>query len=291
MELLNQTFGFQIKQDAGSENDAYIELYILIINTGIDEQRVFIQLEPEIVFLTHINAALKWMVIFLQVILVIWLFKKTRETRKLEEANQYKANMYMSFGLGFMFGLGSKLIMEIAHYYDRDVGLYLFPQERLGGIPGMFFTSAINSAIPTVIFLMCLLGAFVGFSYVVEKLVTNKKPIITVNLIIAAVLLPLMLFLPELWINIIFLYGLASLLLAAGNIFVKYLKLAASSVGNIRKQALYTLIGLSFPIIFQILEGFDYLGIWPYSGIIKNIIAYGMTTLGLILFYKAMKIE
>ncbi len=286
--FLNITYGLPIteKQGADGKNSSVVNLYIVIQNHGPGTLNVMIQLKPISEFLNHLSISTKWMMIFIMFALVVWLLWNGRTSAKSEE-RKHKANMYYGFGIGFGFGLAARIVGEFTHYYDRDVGLYLFPQDRLqGSIASVLFGSKASTAIPSVIFLIMLSLAFVGFSYIVEKIVKNRKPFFTVNLIVAAAVAPLTLVIPEVT-DIIIIYIIASIGLAIVNVMIVYITVAKSTSGALRRQAIFTLVGVILPVVFQVFDGLITFGAIMNAADIKAIVLNSLVVFGLLLFYKS----
>ncbi|MBN2150122.1 MAG: hypothetical protein JW839_01625 [Candidatus Lokiarchaeota archaeon] len=288
VELLNATYGLPKATPPGEGAKPTVYFYLVLQNHGPGDQRVMVQLKPVLYFLNHLSVSTKWLQIFLNATLVIWLLWSGFTYAK-SETQKNKARMYYGFGAGFGFGLAARVVGETIHYYDRDVGLYLFPQDRLeGGIAGVIFNSAATTAIPAVLLVMLLSLAFVGFSYIVEKIVKNRKPVFTVNLIIAAAATPLVLFFGE-YTDYILGYVMISIILALVNVLLVYIAVARSTSGDLRKQAIYTMIGVIIPVFFQAFDAAISFGSFPGAGEIKGIVLNSVIVLGLLLFYKSNK--
>ncbi|MFX0103791.1 MAG: hypothetical protein ACFFCS_29785 [Candidatus Hodarchaeota archaeon] len=274
-----------------------VYLYVVVQNHDLaDEQVIMIMFDPKPYFLDNIRVFFKIGGMALQLILVIWLFFSIKEAKRDKEEHRIKS--YTAWGFGFTLALISKVIMEAAHYYDRDVGLYLYPQNRLqGALVSVIFPSAVNTAVPTAIFLMTFGGAFIGYIFVIERLIKKKKPILTVNLAIAAGLMPLVWVLPEdpvlgplTYADIFTMYLLASVIIGVVMVFLTYINVAVKTTGALRKKALFTMLGVILPMLFQILEHFDLLPkTIPDVSVWKTVLAQSLVMLGFIFFYKAMK--
>jgi hypothetical protein len=286
MTFLNETYGLPIMQMVGEKITYSIPFYMVVLNHGPGEHRVFLQLKPVIALWYHLNISTKWMIVFLMSALVVWLLWTGYGYTKSPDL-KHKAKMYYGFGVGFGFGLAARLLGEFNHYYDRDVGLYLYPQERLqGNIASLLLGGGANTAIPSVLLITMLTLAFVGFSFIVEKIVKNRKPILTANLIVAAAVVPFLLVFPELT-DIIITYVIISIVLAVVNIIIVYLVVAKNTSGMIRKQAIFTLIGVIVPIVFQLFGSALKLGTFPNSADIQGILYNSIVVFGLLLFYKS----
>ncbi|MFX0098788.1 MAG: hypothetical protein ACFFCS_04345 [Candidatus Hodarchaeota archaeon] len=281
--------------DASKPDELGIFLYIVVQNHDSIERRILIQLDPAPYFLSHLVGFTKLSTIAVQTILMIWLFFSIKEAKRDKEERLIKS--YVAWSWAFTFALASKLVMEAAHYYDRDVGFYLYPQDRLQGVfVSIIFPSAVNTAVPTVIFMMALAGAIVGYLYVVEKVLKNKKPILTLNLLIAAGVMPLALVLPEspaigpfTWADILVIYWMISGIIGLVLIISTYINVAVKAKGKWKKKAIFTMFGIILPIAFTLLEHFDYMPGIPPKYFIRQIISQSIVLLGFFLFYKAMK--
>jgi hypothetical protein len=288
MSYLNTTYDLpiQVTVSADGKTSSSVNVYMIVQNHGPGAQRVMIQLEPSSTLLDHLDLSTKWMIVFLMFGLVFWLFWSARENSKSPE-KQHKAKMYYGFAAGFGFGLAARVFGEIVHYTETDAVLYVFPQDKMqGSIGSLLFGIRANTAIYPVILLMLLSLAFVGFSYIVEKIVKNRKPILTVNLIAAAVSAPFILAFPGAT-DIIILYIIASIGLAAATILIVYVTVAKSTSGAIRRQAIYTMIGVVLPIVFQVFGTAFKLGTFQYSSEIQGILFNSVVIIGLLLFYKS----
>jgi hypothetical protein len=288
MSYLNTTYGLPIITTTSEDGktSSSVNIYMIVQNHGPGAQRVMIQLEPASLFLSHVNISTKWMIVFLMSALVFWLFWSAKENSKSPE-RLHKAKMYYGFAAGFGFGLAARVFGEFIHYMEQDAVLYLFPQDKLQGTIGsLLFGGRSNTSISSVILLMLLSLAFVGFSYIVEKIVKNRKPIITFNLIIAAGSAPFILAFPEATDAIIG-YIIASIGLAAANVIIVYVTVAKSTSGVIRKQAIYTMIGVILPIVFQVFGSALKIGTFPNAADIQGILFNSAVIVGLLLFYKS----
>ncbi|MEX2682442.1 MAG: hypothetical protein Q6373_012645 [Candidatus Sigynarchaeota archaeon] len=288
VDFLNITYGLPkyTPSSAGARPSVYV--YLVLQNHGPGDQRVLIQVKPVLEFVSHLSISLKWLMIYINAVLVIWLFWNGHACTR-SETQKNKARMYYGFGAGFGFGMAARIIGETVHYYDRDVGLYLFPQDRLQGtIASVIFNSQATTAIPATLFVILLALAFVGFSYIVEKIVKNRKPVFTVNLIVAAAVAPFMLVLGD-YTDIILGYVMVSIVLALLNVMLVYIAVARSSSGILRRQAIYTMVGVLIPVIFQVFDAAITFGNFLYSADIKSIVFNSIIVLGLIVFYKSNK--
>lgn len=299
VDILNAT-PYNLPKEVTNPSDGTESVYLYVVAQNHDstEAKFMIHLEPKPYFLDHLRSFMKFSSIVVQIMLIIWLFFSIKEAKRDNEEHRIKS--YAGWGFGFTLALVSKLIMEAAHYYDRDVGLFLYPQNRLqGAIVSVLFPSAVNTAIPTVIFLMTFGGAFIGYIFVIEKVIKDKKPILTVNLAIASCLMPLIWVLPETpvagpvtWADILTLYLLASVIIGLVMVFTTYINVALKTTGNLRRKAIFTMLGVVLPMAFQILEHFDFLPLDIANlEYYRVIIAQAMVLLGFLLFYKAMKKE
>ena len=288
VNFLNTTYGFPIYTPPGDNAKPSVAVYLVVQNHGAGNQRVLIQVKPELEFLTHLSSSTKWLMIFLNAVLVIWLFWNGHACAR-SETQKNKARMYIGFGAGFGFGMAARILGETIHYYDRDVGLYLFPQDRLqGSIASIIFNSQATTAIPAMLLVMLLALAFVGFSYIVEKIVKNRKPVFTFNLIVAAAVTPLVLFLGD-YTDIILGYVMISIVLALVNVLLVYIAVARSTSGDLRKQAIYTMVGVLIPVILQAFDAAISFGSFLYAPEVKAIVLNSIVVLGLVLFYKSNK--
>ncbi|MFX0103127.1 MAG: hypothetical protein ACFFCS_26415 [Candidatus Hodarchaeota archaeon] len=285
VDFVNETYDI-FKETAPGTNTFRVLFHIFIHNNEDTKNQVFIQLDPDYLIFEHLSIAAKIVVIILMGILVSRLFLGLKKAKK--EGDEYRIKLYTGFGFGFAFGLASRLVFEIPHYYDRDVGLYLFPQDRLEGfISSLLFSSQVSTAIPTVLFLICLGGSFIGYSFIIERVVKDKKPFLSWNLVIATILVPTVLLIPQIT-DIILIYLLASAIIALINIMFVYGRVARNSKGIVKKNAIFIIIGITLPIIFQIIEGFPFLGEWSNSYFITRLVAYLFSIMGLTMVIRAV---
>jgi hypothetical protein len=80
---------------------------------------------------------------------------------------------------------------------------------------------------------------------------------------------------------------IASIGLAAANVIIVYVTVAKSTSGAIRKQAIYTMIGVILPIVFQVFGSALKIGTFPNASDIQGIIFNSAVIVGLLLFYKS----
>ena len=263
-----------------SDGSDFVVFYILVVNTGNDYANIIVRLGY-----LPVNDLQDNLETFLHNASIVAFgyvaFKLLSDSAKAKKENDLmKTSILRGYGLGITLLFTEFILADIRSYWSHEIGGFSNTYQIILNLPKNFPISTYDPFIATIFFLAA--GDFMFLSYIVEKNIRQRKiPWISYNLILAGVLSWLVFLIPTAALGL-FIYLLASLMLAIIQIPLVYIQVIVQNEGIVRTRALMILLGILIPTIALIMQEFVQSTIGPLWDIIWNL----LLIFGMLLFYR-----
>ncbi|MFX0101321.1 MAG: hypothetical protein ACFFCS_17235 [Candidatus Hodarchaeota archaeon] len=288
-EKLTQDFGAPTivvygENDTNDDDAEVTRMYFIIVNEVNDTNRYSLRVDYDNEFVIFLQDFFRIVIFATFFVLFLILLRDSKKEKK--EDRKVKAHIYRNYAIAFFFGGIVTFIWEIYHWYDRLTPELSWNNPlRFEGMPIPGFSENVLS------FMTILsLGLSILFmSYTVEKSIQQKKIAYlsyflmateVANIIVAVISQVNPAFMPALSICIYVWIG--ALALAAINVVVTYIKIARTTTGKLKKQAIN--------IVFSLLITFLVISIGRVY-VQPELIANAVCSVAAIWLYKSIKMS
>jgi hypothetical protein len=256
--VLENVYHVPVETDAN--HNPSVEFYVVVLDTGPGVSTTLIRFnyDPSTPFTQTFAPFFDWCAIFGFAIVGIIFIKRAWTVRREALAEQVpvptKAQILIGYGFAFLVMFADFMLTQIREMVSIEYGGFIikiasFPVNN-PNFPSNFYDLSIAA-------LFALAGAtLMLISYVVETKIRNRKyPIVTIIQVAAIALIMLVLAIPSLLIFAVF-FLVASILLAIGQIIVIYFVIIHKNAGQVRRNAIYVLLGILIVVACFVLRVF-----------------------------------
>ncbi len=271
-------FGFEgeIEVDPEGKKKKLIHVFVIVFNPRDELAEYYLRYEYENELSIFLNE------FFRHVVFLCFLgvgIKLLLDAQKIKPENEKLAHIYENYGFGLCIGGVATVAWKIYHwYFQLNLSERWKQTFRFENMPANLQLS--NNYLTWVTF--TALGLSIVFmSNTIERDVQQKKiPYFTLSLIFMQIALIIGILVPRALL-VIFLTWVAVVIFTVFNIFITYIKMLINTTGEVRKKAIFILVGL--------ILAFGLIGLRDF--IRPEYIGNGLGVIGIFMLFQGIKMD